>query len=413
MARRVKDAKLETRAARSKLEVRGKPYWREIGQDLDVGYRRLHGTDGTFLGRRHIKGKISANGKKQPYETARLGASDDISDANGATVLNFWQAQEKAREWYANHTHAIKGGPLTVQEACDGYIKFLRAHKKTGDDADWRLKKHFLPALAGRPVAALTKEEIEGCLWAMVRKGDDPEIERKSRDSANRVFHSFRAALNRVFADPKNKIPSDLAWRRVKPFKAVRRARQVHLDAAQSNRLINVCGGAFRQLVTAALLTGARAPHELASLRVRDFRADLSTLSVPGGKTGPRDVVLTREAVRWFQGISAGGAPDELLLPRDDGTAWTKSEHARHMIEAVKKAKLPKGCTLYSLRHTYASQSLLAGMNLKLLAENMGTSIKMLEQHYVKFIAASRRELVEKSAFRLGLKSASNVTTIR
>jgi integrase len=138
-------------------------------------------------------------------------------------------------------------------------------------------------------------------------------------------------------------------------------------------------------------------------LRVEDFRADLATLSVSDGKTGPRDIVLTREAVSWFQEISAGRAPDALLLPRDDGSAWTKSVHARDMREAAKRAKLPKGCTLYSLRHTYCSQSLLAGMNIKLLAENMGTSVRMIELHYGKFIAAARRKLVEEAAFRLGL----------
>jgi hypothetical protein len=46
-------------------------------------------------------------------------------------------------------------------------------------------------------------------------------------------------------------------------------------------------------------------------------------------------------------------------------------------------------------------------MNIKLLSENMGTSIKMLEQHYSKFFAASRRQLIEKHAFKLGLEPAS------
>jgi site-specific recombinase XerD len=74
------------------------------------------------------------------------------------------------------------------------------------------------------------------------------------------------------------------------------------------------------------------------------------------------------------------------------------------MQEAVKRAKLPDDCTVYSLRHTYASQSILAGMNLKLLAENMGTSILMLEEHYGKFIAKTKQKLVEETGFRLGLK---------
>jgi site-specific recombinase XerD len=82
------------------------------------------------------------------------------------------------------------------------------------------------------------------------------------------------------------------------------------------------------------------------------------------------------------------------------------------MRDAVKRAKLPKGTSMYTLRHTNASQSILAGMNLKLLAENMGTSIRMLEVHYGKFIAASRQKLVEDSAFKLDLKP-SKVTAMR
>ena len=214
----------------------------------------------------------------------------------------------------------------------------------------------------------------------------------------------LKAALTRAFEDEGNGIPTDAAWRRVKPFRDVGRAREVHLEPAQATRLINSTAGAFRRLVTAALLTGARPPHELATLRVRDFHADLGALSVRDGKTGPRDVVLTKEGIRFFQEISAGRAPDALLLPKNSGTAWGRGNHARYMIEAVQRAKLPKDCTIYSLRHTHASQGLLNGMNIKLLAENMGTSIRMIEQHYGKFIQASRAKLIEDSGFKLGLK---------
>ena len=81
------------------------------------------------------------------------------------------------------------------------------------------------------------------------------------------------------------------------------------------------------------------------------------------------------------------------------------------MADAVKRAKLSADTTIYTLRHTYASQSILAGMNLQLLAENMGTSIRMLELHYGKFIAASRRRLIEESSFKLGL-TPGNVESV-
>ena len=37
---------------------------------------------------------------------------------------------------------------------------------------------------------------------------------------------------------------------------------------------------------------------------------------------------------------------------------------------------------VYSLRHTYATFCLQEGVNHYVLARNMGTSVKMLEQHY-------------------------------
>ena len=43
--------------------------------------------------------------------------------------------------------------------------------------------------------------------------------------------------------------------------------------------------------------------------------------------------------------------------------------------------------TLYSLRHTYATAELLGGTDIHTLAKQMGTSVRMLEQHYSKLTA--------------------------
>jgi integrase len=411
MARNIKDTSLETRAARLRLAVRKQPYWRAIAKAGHVGYRRSV-SGGAWLVRAFI-GRSAAC--RSGYLEARLGAADDVLDADGISALSFWQAQDKARTWLAEQARIAAGvaskatAPLTVRQACESYIEFLRAERKTAVDTQSRLAKHIYPSIGKRPVYLLTSGEIEKVKRAMVRRDpDDPDTERRSKDSGNRCMSMLRGALNRAFQS--GLVPSDAAWRRVKPFHDVGRARQVHLDIEQSRRLINCCQGAFRNLVTAALITGARAPGELAGLRVHDFHADLATLSVDG-KTGRRDIVLTQEAMRFFQAIAAGREPDALLLPRDDGTAWGKNHHVRPMKEAVARAKLPAETTIYCLRHSHASQALLRGMNLKLLAENMGTSIRMLETNYAKFLAASRRELIEASAPKLGLEP-SNVVAI-
>jgi integrase len=43
--------------------------------------------------------------------------------------------------------------------------------------------------------------------------------------------------------------------------------------------------------------------------------------------------------------------------------------------------------TLYSLRHTYATQELQASTDIHTLARQMGTSVLMLERHYSKLTA--------------------------
>jgi integrase len=43
--------------------------------------------------------------------------------------------------------------------------------------------------------------------------------------------------------------------------------------------------------------------------------------------------------------------------------------------------------TLYSLRHTYATQALATGIDIHTLAKQMGTSVGMIERHYSKMTA--------------------------
>ena len=48
--------------------------------------------------------------------------------------------------------------------------------------------------------------------------------------------------------------------------------------------------------------------------------------------------------------------------------------------------------TLYSLRHTYATQALLVGTDIHTLAKQMGPSVRMLELHYSKLTATMAAE---------------------
>src|SRR5438874_10926578 len=88
MARSTRSTQLETRSARLKLPVARKPVFVRTGPKIGLGYRRNQ-TAGTWVAR-------VADGKGGNW-TKAIGAADDLDDADGSQVLDFWQAQEKAR----------------------------------------------------------------------------------------------------------------------------------------------------------------------------------------------------------------------------------------------------------------------------------------------------------------------------
>src|SRR5262245_46472531 len=121
MARKVRDKELDSREARGKLKARGKPYWRAIEPGLHLGYRRLKGRSGTWCSRHYIG--------NQNYQVESLGPADDLSDADGVAIINYWQAVDKARARMVSRAHAAVGkqGPLTVSDAMESKIRHLEA----------------------------------------------------------------------------------------------------------------------------------------------------------------------------------------------------------------------------------------------------------------------------------------------
>ena len=80
---------------------------------------------------------------KQSYKVEVIGIADDVSNANGVSVLSFSQAQQKARELrdQRDRTAAGKSGPLTVGEAMKSYLQWLKDEGKPTVDAKVRIDR--------------------------------------------------------------------------------------------------------------------------------------------------------------------------------------------------------------------------------------------------------------------------------
>lgn len=407
MARKVRDADLRDRTARSRLKARGKPYYRELEPGLHLGYRRPTSGSGKWIVRHYLG--------NQAYAEEVIGVADDYSDADGVAIINFGQAQDKARKAMVARAHQAAGkhlGPYTVAHAMDAYLAYLDSDKKSGADARKQDTAHIRPALGHIEVAKLKADDIRKWRDSLAatparlrtRIGEQqqyaplntPEAKRARKSSANRVLNYLKAALNKAWEDGKVASNAEWAGKKVKRFENVDRSRDGLLTIEDAQRLINACDGDFRVLVQAALQTGARY-GSLAALKVRDFNRAAGTLAIRQSKTKTYHVTLTEEGKAFFAQVCAGRPGDAIMLLKANGQPWKQSQQSKLMRVACARASISPPIGFHGLRHTWASLAVMARMPMMVVARNLGhTDTKMVEKHYghlaPSFVAEAIRE---------------------
>jgi integrase len=413
MARALRDSKLDSREARSRLRVRGQPYWRLLESGLHLGYRRLAGRPGSWCTRRYAG--------HQRYVVAALGTADDNSDADGKHVLSFAQAQREALK-----QHRPKPGELTVKKVIEDYLE----DRGGNPDILTRAEAHIFPSLGDVKVASLTTAQIRTWHKALAKapprvrsaadgpqqykrlNPSDEEARRRRQSTANRILTVLKAALNHAFRE--GHVEHDKEWRRVKPFEDVDAARVRYLTVEEAKRLINAAQGEFRRLVQGALATGMRY-GELTRLTVEDFKRDAGTVQVLRSKSGkPRHVVLTDEGVQLFSQWCAGCASTDLIFKTDRGLPWGRSWQDAPMREACKHAKIEPPVSFHILRHTWASLAVMAGTSVMVVATNLGhANTRMVERHYGHLSPSHVRDAIRRGAPKFGFAPDAKVTPLR
>jgi len=422
MARTIRNSRLESRAARRRLDVQARPYWQELEAGAHLGYVRKDGVPGVWAARFYAG--------DQKYEQEKIGTADDFADADGTAVFDYRQAQAQVRARLFQRSSlgtVASKGPLTVRAACESYLEFLEAHRKTAADTRLRFNAFVYPELGDLEVAALKPEYLRAWLMTLAkaparirtargkpqqhRHGKDSEFLRCRRVSANRIRTILFAALNLAYRD--GKIASDAAWRQVKPFKGVDAARVRYLTVAEAQRLMNAAPPDFRRLLQAALLTGCRY-GELGRLEVHDFNSDAGTLQVRISKSGKaRHIVLTEEGIAFFVQLTAGRSGGDLMLRKDDGTGWGKSHQDIRMRLACRHAGISPPASIHVLRHSWASLAVMKGVPLMVVALNLGhRDTRMVELHYGHLAPSYIADAIRAGAPRFGIKVDDTVTPL-
>jgi integrase len=383
--------RIDSKAARDKLEFLNEPYWQRIAMGLFVGYRVSGiGGEGSWRGRCRDDGK-------QHYLTIR---PDEFTHDRIGADTKFRQAEKIVREWHKSIEQGVVVQRLTVGEALLKYMQSktmlpleqIRSskHKDLSRD-DRNIKKNLnvyerlvINNDIGRVyLDKLRSDMLTDWLRSLVEDVDPMAAEelRAAKNTANRTWAGFRAALNWAFAT--HLVATDNAWRSVKRFKDVEASREfipapsdiAALYAKASPEIIRVCE--FLRL------TGCRA-GEAYLATVDSFDGSALTIHADT-KTGRRVVPLSTEASKFIAGLAVGKIKKAPLLVRDDGEPWETAELNKRFRVAREAAGYSFEFIPYSFRHLWITNACRGSqLNVVEVAQIAGTSVEMIQTHYAK-----------------------------
>lgn len=409
-------ANIRTIGQRQRLAHQGKPHWHPIDglRGAALGFRKhkargLQG-GGAWVLRYRVDGKYLEHGFAE--------ADNSKMPANGSVVLNFEQAVNRARMLYSELTsqEAIDGRfePYTVRRCAREYVNELEESGGGWKAAMQTMDAFVTPELGDVLVEDLKAEVIVGWMRAIAKRKPrarsalngrrrryqkvdttDPDYRRRRAATANRIWTSFRAALNLAYR--RGRFQSN-EFTKVSPLRVGKQTvNKPHCRPILPEEMdalleaVKLEGPDFEALVLVALYSGCRY-GELGRLTVGDWDSKSKTLYVAPGKTGrDRDVDVTSEGAAFLNRLTENRQKAATLLT-NDGTPWLKSQQSRPWRRAVTRAKI-QDAPFKSTRDTFGTWLLNSGCRLKYVSEQLGhASIAMTERHYVRMLANLRVE---------------------
>lgn len=396
---RYTDAELSSSFFRQSISPRNNPYYLLIARGRVFGYRRNVQAGGRWVARIRVT-------KGYGYREATLGVADDVLQADGHKILNFEQARSRALLWfetpefltiradaqeYDRTSQLIVcpiGSEYTVAHAMQDFCAWKKevSTEKAWRAATSRINTYIIPLLGGVPCDELTVQQCRSLLLhiessIICRRGGtslskvepeklDAEIRRRRRITANNTYTEFRTALNIAYSE--GKIASNNAWRRVRIFRTVYRARPDILTWEQARRLVEVAPAELKTLILAGLYTGCRIT-ELYRLRVGDIDRTRAAIYIqPGKNLHGRTIALPEEGYEFFKALADGLPNNTELIRRAKNWPWTHSYVSRQFKRLTSQLGLPKSFVFHCLRHTYASLLLRANTPLVVVARQLG-----------------------------------------
>lgn len=281
--------------------------------------------------------------------------------------------------------------------------------------------KTYIQAIQRYVIPLLGNHNVDKIDNAVLAKFEKQRIEVMGKTPSASVINNHNAALNQVFDEALERgymTKFQVPLLRNDGIKSERRPdftleeytllykhlREWERAARRGNE--TVLRGVLRDYVLVLANTGIRAGTEAMNLQWKHISyfeekgVKYIALYV-NGKTGPREVIARHSTAAYLDRLRsrtpewAAGSFEEFLRQQKDQYVFRINEKdmsntfgkmfARFLTnyEMLQDKSTGKERTLYSLRHFYATMALTFDrMSVYTLAKHMGTSVKMIEDHY-------------------------------
>jgi integrase len=263
--------------------------------------------------------------------------------------------------------------PLKIGELLETYLRDY-ARDKTTVHKDKAACKRLSDFFGDRQAAEITPQLIEQF-----------KNYRRQKTISGRPVTG--ATVNRDLACLKTAFSKAVQWGLVSsnPVKMVKlysekdRARTRYLSPEEKARLLAVCSPELRRIVLAALKTGMR-KSELLTLRWLDVDFGANQIKIRKSKSGRiRFIPLHPDVLEILKDLPKSG---DYIFTGSRGDALTLYGWVRTQFEAALDKTGIRNFKFHDLRHTFASEMIMRGADLKTVSELLGHATTAMTERY-------------------------------
>lgn len=304
-------------------------------------------------------------------KAGRLRAPDDPADA-GKEVTRSLPFKGFAWEWFETYPKAAGNKPSEV----------------TGKEGT--LRNHLIPFFDNQDMRTFTIMEVDRYKAAKIDEGLNPKTVNNHIVVLKKIFNS---AVDWGHMD-RNPIA------KAKKFKE-EEYQNGWLNREESEAFLKMCDERWYPFFATLLWTGMRLGEALA-LRWEDIIWRSETIrvrrSVYQGQFGTpksgkgRDIPMNSRLIEVLKSLRH--LKGELVFSTADGKLLDPANVKRPFAAALKKAGLPQ-IRIHDLRHSFASQLVQRGVQLKAVQELLGHADIKMTMRYAHLAPSDRRNAVE------------------